>query len=307
MPNHETLRAVVIGLGRMGMHHVRACMDVSDVNLVAVFDQDTDLARTVAAETGAQPIDQLDALVHHADLAVIAAPTLFHADCALPLLKSGVSCLVEKPIAATDDEARAMIESATIGQASLGIGHVERFNPAISALVQAIENDLKDGAKITSLSARRINLKADRTYDTDAVLDLMIHDLDLFNTLKLGTVVTIDTEQDATDDQVTARLILASGVVASFDVSRVATEQDRGLVVETTLSSLHVDFTEKTVTRLVNGSAAPLPVEIQDPLRAQLKSFAATCQGQASIVATGEDGLAALELANDICRKAGLL
>ena len=126
MPNHETLRAAVIGLGRMGMHHVRACMDVSDVNLVAVFDQDTDLARTVAAETGAQPIDQLDALVHHADLAVIAAPTLVHAECALPLLKSGVSCLVEKPIAATDDEARAMIESATIGQASIGSGHRER-------------------------------------------------------------------------------------------------------------------------------------------------------------------------------------
>lgn len=307
MPNHKTLRAAVIGLGRMGMHHVRACMDVSDVNLVAVFDQDATLAKKVAAETGTRPIDQLGALINQVDLAVIAAPTRVHADCALPLLKSGVSCLVEKPIAVTEDEARAMIESATLGQAQLGIGHVERFNPAISALVQTIESDLKDGATITNLSARRLNLKADRTYDADAVLDLMIHDLDLFNTLKLGKVTTIETEQDATEDQVTARLVLESGVVASFDVSRVAAEQDRGLIVETTLSSLHVDFTEKTVTRLVDGSATPLPVESQDPLRAQLKSFAATCQGQTSRGATGQDGLVALKLANDIRRKAGLL
>ena len=307
MPNHETLRAAVIGLGRMGMHHVRACMDVSDINLVAVFDHDANLAKNVAEKTGAQPIDQLETLFQHTDLAVIATPTLVHAASAIPLLKSGVSCLVEKPMAATNDEARAMIESAAIGQAHLSIGHVERFNPAICGLAQAIESDLKDGATITGLSARRINIKADRSYHADAVLDLMIHDLDLFNTLKLGKVKTIETGQDATEDQVTAKLILVSGIVASFNVSRVATEQDRGMVVETTLSSLHVNFTEKTVTRLVDGSATPVPVGTQDPLRSQLQSFAATCQGRTSRVATGQDGLAALKLAEDIRRKAGLL
>lgn len=307
MPNHETLRAAVIGLGRMGMHHVRACMDVSDVTLVAVIDQDATLSKAVAADTGAHSIDQLDALDHQIDLAVIAAPTRVHAECAMPLLRSGVSCLVEKPIAVTEDEAQAMLESVTTGQAYLGIGHVERFNPAITTLVQAIENDLKNGATIKKFSARRLNLKADRTYDADAVLDLMIHDLDLFNTFSLGDMKTMETEQNATEDQVSARLILESGVVASFDVSRIATEQDRGLIVETTLSSLHVDFTKKTVTRLIDGSLTPLPVDSQDPLRAQLKSFAATCQGQSPRGATGQDGLAAVKLANDIRRKAGLL
>ena len=307
MTNQSAMRAAVIGLGRMGMHHVRACTDASNLNLVAVFDQRADVTRRVAEDTGSQAAASLESLHGQIDVAVVAVSTQHHADSAVSLLQSGVSCLVEKPISATEAEAVAMIEAASDGGAHLRIGHVERFNPAITLLKSTLDADLKNGDKIESLSARRLNLAADRTYDVDAVLDLMIHDLDLLNTMAVGTITSVECASGSTEHRTTATLKLDSGVSASFDVSRVAETQDRSLTIETTGSTLDLDFTAKTVTRTVNGMAEPLGIDAIDPLRAQLASFIAAVGDAESDVATGQEGLAALQLANRIRTSAGLL
>ena len=291
----------------MGMHHVRTCTDTANVTLAAVFDERPDVTTQVAKDTGSQAATDLDALLDQIDMAIIAVPTQHHAAIAVPLLSSGVSCLVEKPIAATDDDAVVMINAAAAGKACLRIGHVERFNPAITSLKFALDDDLKNGSRVTSLSARRFNPAADRSYDVDAVLDLMIHDLDLLNTLEVGAVTSISCAPGSTEHHVTAMLALDSGVTASFDVSRVASTQDRSLSIETTESVLKLDFTEKTVTRIVDDLSTPLVVDKTDPLRAQLASFIAAVRGGETAAATGQDGLAALRLANRVRENAGLL
>lgn len=291
----------------MGMHHVRACTDSSDVTLVAVFDERPDVTTQVANETGSCAATNLDALLDQIDVAIIAIPTQHHAATAVRLLSSGVSCLVEKPIAATDDDALAMIDAAAENEVCLRIGHVERFNPAITSLKSALDSDLKNGGKVTALAAQRLNLAADRSYDVDAVLDLMIHDLDLLNAMGVGMVTSVACTPGSTEHRVTATLALDSGVTASFDVSRVALTQDRGLSITTTDSVLELDFTAKTVTRIVDDVSTPLRVDKTDPLRAQLASFVTAVRGGKSTVASGQDGLAALRLANRVRDTAGLL
>lgn len=307
MANQTALRAAVIGLGRMGMHHVRACMDAKSTNLIAVYDSQAQLTKNVAEETGSTAVRALPDLLDQIDIAIIAAPTLRHLDTALPLLESGISCLVEKPIAASEDDAVAMINAAASSGAHLHVGHVERFNPAITSLRKALDADIKAGAKISGLSAKRLNLKMDRQYDADAVLDLMIHDLDLLNTLKLGEISEVKVELNCTEHNVAAELVLEMGATALFDVSRVADQQDRQLVIETDLASLHADFTGKTVVRSTGGSKTALPVEATDALRAQLQSFVEACKDETTVVATGEEALTALRLANRIRASAGLL
>ncbi len=301
------MRAAVIGLGRMGMHHVRACSDASNLNLVAVFDERADTTEQVAKETGSQAITNLEGLVGLVDVAVIAVPTQYHATMAVPLLRSGVSCLVEKPISATKDDAIAMIDAAADCDACLRIGHVERFNPAITLLKSILKDDLENGSRIKSISARRLNLASDRSYDVDAVLDLMIHDLDLLNTIRVGAVTAIECTPGSTEHRATSTLTLDTGVSASFDVSRVAETQDRGLSIETTSSTFDLDFTAKTVTHTVDGIPKALVVDAIDPLRTQLASFIAAVGGAESDVATGQDGLVALQLANRVRAGAGLL
>lgn len=307
MTEHTAVRAAVIGLGRMGMHHVRACADTPGVNLVAVLDERPDITIRVAKETGCLGSTNLDGLLGQIDIAVIAVPTQHHVSTAVPLLQSGVSCLVEKPIASNENDAAMMINAAATGDVCLRVGHVERFNPAIASLTSALDRDLKNGSSIKSISSRRLNIAVDRPYDIDAVLDLMIHDLDLLNVLEVGTVTSIECEPGTTEHRVTVTLALDSGVTASLDVSRVASDQDRGLSIETTDSILEVDFTAKTVTSVVDGVSTALMVDETDPLRAQLAAFVAAIRGEESIVATGQDGLAALRLANRIRESAGLL
>ncbi|MDG2242460.1 MAG: Gfo/Idh/MocA family oxidoreductase [Rhodospirillaceae bacterium] len=307
MADQKKLRAAVIGLGRMGKHHVAACVDTDAINLIGVYDAQPNLASQVATETGCEALADIDNLTTQIDLAIIAVPTQFHTAIALPLLSSGISCLVEKPMAATEQGAQELIEAAAKGDSYIGIGHVERFNPAISALRASLESDLANGCRVTSFSARRLNLKASRTYDVDAVLDLMIHDLDLLIELDLGAVASIECAHNSTEDCVSASLNLDSGITASFDVSRIAASQNRSLTIETTGSTFDLKFTTRAVTRTFSGDATPLNVKEIDPLRAQLASFIAFIGGDNSRMATGEDGRAALQLANRVRDRAGLL
>jgi predicted dehydrogenase len=307
MAYQKKLHAAVIGLGRMGKHHVQACIDSDAVDQVSVYDERLEVTTEIAKETGSHAIINIDNLETQIDLAIVAVPTQFHASITLPILSSGISCLVEKPIAATEADTVAMIDATAKNRAFLGIGHVERFNPAITALRSSLASDLANGCRVTSFAARRLNLKAKRAYDVDAVLDLMIHDLDLLVELGIGAVSSIECAKGGTEDCVSASLNLDSGITASFDVSRVAPSQNRGLTIETTGSTYELDFTSRAVTRTVGGQATQLIVEEVDPLRTQLASFIASMSGQESVVANGESGRAALHLANRIRNEAGLL
>ena len=287
----------------MGMHHVRACHDVKGVELVAVLDHKPDWAVQVGAETQSLVAADLESLVGKIDIAVVAVPTADHCETASFLLREGISCLVEKPIALTEPDAEDMIAAASHGGAVLQIGHVERFNPAVLQLV----SHLSPTNPIQRMTVRRHNTFSDRTYDVDAVMDLMIHDLDLMALMPIGNIVEVTIDEDAHRHKVAARLNCETETIVELSVDRQADDPQRDLKLETPSGTLTLDFIEQRLTRQNLSGSEDLPVERGDALRLQLAAFVEAVQTGTCSGATGSDGLNALHLANRIRTAAGLI
>lgn len=290
----------------MGRHHARACAEASDVDLVAVCDPQESALYSVAEELGCPGVKNTDALADKIDMAIIAVPTQLHASVAVPLLRGGVACLIEKPIAVLEDDALDILQAAATSGAALRIGHIERFNPAITALRQTLPKN----ARVASLTAERCNPAQDREYDADAVLDLMIHDLDLMGFLSLSkaepTPDTVKIEGGASFHATAANLKLTGGGVARFDVDREATSPRRTLTINSENTTYVVNFNTREVTVVEDAGKRAVPVGAADALRTQLASFVSAVRGKPSDTALGEDALTALRLANTIRTAAGL-
>lgn len=297
------LKAAVIGLGRMGMHHVRACVDTAGVDLVAILDHKPDWAVKVGAETQSLVAADLESLIGKVDFAIVAVPTADHASTAIPLLDHGIACLVEKPIAGTAEDAEAMIAAATRGGTHLQVGHIERFNPALDTLTAVLES----AEPVRRILAQRHNLPDGRAYDVDVVLDLMIHDLDLLTLFAGNQPESIAIEGPSDEHYVEAHLAYATDMHVVLSVNRQATQPARTMRVETNGGTYVIDYSTQTVHRLSSTGSEPVPVTSADALRRQLVSFARTIRSGSVTGASGEDGLRALRLANRVRARAGLI
>lgn len=307
--SNGTLRVALFGLGRMGSHHLRAIRERDDLRLVAVADHGSEHAKRVAAESGCECVPDPRDLVGRVDAVVVAVPTNQHREVAEPLLEAGVACLVEKPIAGTRDDSRALIDAAERGGAVLQIGHVERFNPAVAVARETLADEIAVGG-VLAVKARRANPACDRSFDVDAVLDLMIHDLDLLGALVPGAIERVEAiPADCTFDRTRARLDAVNGASVELFVDRAAEAMVRDLVVETATARVRVDYAARTVwrTALDEPSAEiELAVPTSDPLRAQLDAFVRAVRGEQEAEVDGRAGLAALELAERVRAAAGL-
>ena len=274
---------VLIGVGVMGRNYLRAAKSAG-IEIAAVHDINADHARTAAAEFGCAFVDDLSA----ADIkaAVIAVPTAAHAVTAAALLKRGVHCLVEKPLAATEAECRALIEAAAINNVVLQIGHIERFNPAIAAL----RAKKLDPATITSVTARRMGPASARVTDVSVVVDLMVHDLDIVLALKPMAVTRV--EAHGSRDHAETQLTFADGTTASLTASRTSSTRVRDLHVSTRDGGYHLDYIAKS---LATGNA--LETLTGDALAAALAHFLACIQMNRRPDVTGEQALDVMKLA----------
>jgi predicted dehydrogenase len=321
---HDPLRLAVLGLGRMGRHHLAALRERSDVEIVAVGDHGSRSARDVAAELAAgtgrecHVVTRTAEVVGLADAAIVAVPTAAHADVASTLLVGGVACLVEKPIAASAAEAERMIAAADAGRAVLQIGHIERFNPAFVALCDHLGDELADGS-VRWIAAQRTSRADGRTFDVDAVLDLMIHDLDLLEYVTgprhTGTALDVYAlEPTATFERASAWLERGrdgDSVELSVELvtDRAAAEAVRTFTVESPTWLLRADLDARTLKRRPSsggGAVEEVPVPASDPLRAQLDAFLRAVRGRGPVAVDGAAGLAALRLAERIRATLGL-
>ncbi len=273
-------KLAVIGAGVMGRNHLRAAQN-GGIAIAGVFDSDLARARAAHTDFGATVLETLGSI----DAAIIAVPTAAHFPTALPLLKKGVHCLVEKPFAATESECRQMIEAAAVNRAVLQIGHIERFNPAVEALAA------RKPAGITRLTARRAGPASARVSDISVVLDLMVHDLDAILTLKPLAVTTVTAT--GTRDQAEAELTFADSATASLMASRVATERLRDLHISAADHRWHLDYIAKS---LAEDDGPPM-VFTGDALAAQMQDFIASIEGKRLPRVTGEAALAVMKLA----------
>jgi predicted dehydrogenase len=238
------IRVGVIGCGHLGKIHARLLAGREDCQLVGVVDPAFVVAREVAEGHGCEAFADPQELVGRVDAAIVAAPTGLHAEVAIPLLKQGVDLLIEKPLAASVEDARAIVVTARRFGRTVAVGHVERFNPAWELARQ------QPGRPLFVESARLAPFTY-RSLDVGVVFDLMIHDIDLVLSLEPGRLERIEADgliaTGGHEDAVKARLTFGSGLVADLSASRIYPTLTRRLSMWTSESMVAVDFNAKTV------------------------------------------------------------
>jgi predicted dehydrogenase len=219
----RNLRAAVVGAGHLGKIHARVYHQRSGVELVGIVDLKEERAKKLAETFGARGATRLEDL-GDLDVVSVATTTSHHAEVAIPLLRRGVSVLVEKPIASTLEEADTMIEAAAKSGATLSVGHSERFNPALRAV-----RDLDIRPRFVEV--HRLAPFSFRSQDVGVVLDLMIHDIDLLLRIVDSPIVGIEAVGGSlltgSEDLANARLRFANGCVANLTASRASLEPMR--------------------------------------------------------------------------------
>lgn len=300
----------VIGVGALGRHHARHLATFHGVELVGVHDLDLERAAAVASETGTRAFADLDELLHRVRAVTIAVPTSAHAAVGLRALEAGVPVLMEKPLAASLEEADRLVAAAAARGLQLQVGHIERFNRAI----RAAGDHLGD---IRYFESSRLAPFQPRGTDVAVVLDLMIHDLDLLLHLTGGAEVT-DVRASGVAvmtshlDIATARVEFANGAVATVTSSRIARERVRRLRMFQPNGYFSLDLGAGTGTFMrirpgvAPGAATSLAQLVEqvsleappaDALGLELASFVQAVRGERAAVVTGEEGRAALGLA----------
>jgi predicted dehydrogenase len=264
------MRLAVVGAGHLGRFHARVAANLSDARLVAVVDPIAFAREQVATETGAKPIADFRDLFGLVDAAIVATPTALHYDVARELLLGGIHVLVEKPITTTVAQAEELVNLADRQQLVLQVGHIERFNPAFTA----VSNRLHDPKYIT---ARRLSTYTFRSTDIGVVLDLMIHDIDAVLSLTQSPITRIEalgiSVMGNEEDMVDTRLHFASGCIAHLTASRVSYETVRSMQVFTDECCATIDFGARQA-RLVQPSAEILNRQFAvDALSADQKNY----------------------------------
>jgi predicted dehydrogenase len=291
-------RIGVLGTGYLGRLHARVLTEMPEADVVGFVEPDDSVAQEVAANLGLRRFASATALAADVDCAVVATPTTTHFDVARELLEAGCDVMIEKPITATLDEARDLIDIASRYDRLIQVGHVERYNPAIAAVAPYIRD-------VRYFEAERLGVFVGRSLDVDVLLDLMIHDLNLVVSLLRQRVTEIRAVgvPVLTDkvDITNVRLELENGAVANLTASRVSQERVRKVRFFASDCYVSVDTKEQEAKgyRLVGRSIQPLDltVEKKEPLRAELESFLQCVRERSRPIVSGEDGLDAVDLA----------
>jgi predicted dehydrogenase len=236
----------VIGIGNMGWHHARVLSLLRDADLVGVADPDAERGQLATEQFGCRWFGDYHAMFSEVEAVCIAVPTLLHHPVGLACLRAGVHVLIEKPIAASQDEATALIEAATAAGCLLQVGHIERFNPAFRELTKVVANE-----EVVVLEGRRHSPHSDRANDVSVVLDLMIHDIDLVLELAKAPVVRLAAaggrSAEGPIDYVNATLGFENGVVASLTASKMSHRKIRSLSAHCRSSLVETDFLNHTL------------------------------------------------------------
>jgi predicted dehydrogenase len=298
----------VIGVGDFGRNHVRVYRELDDAELVGVLDANPERARAVAAEYGTQVLPGIDALPGRVDAVSLAVPTVEHARVGCRLLEMGLDVLVEKPMAASLAEADQLVAAASKNGRLLQVGHVERFNPAITAVEKVVSRPL-------FFEVHRLGVFTPRSLDIDVVYDVMIHDLDILLALVNAAVADLKAVgiPILTDkiDIAHARIEFASGAVANVTASRVSTERVRKMRFFQEHEYISVDYARRDALRIrvastAAGSGLPqfyfekLTAEPEEPLRAELRAFLEAVRMRTQPRVDGSAGRRALELADQV-------
>src|ERR1019366_1219497 len=325
----KRVRVAVVGVGHLGKEHARILAGLPEVELVGVADVNLDQAQAVARRHNTQAFNDYWPLLNLVDAASIVVPTTYHVGVAREFLKRGIPLLVEKPLARTVVEAQELVDLADRHGAVLQVGHIERFNPAYE--------DLRSRPfRPKFVRAQRMGPFTGRSTDVGVVLDLMIHDLDLLLGLVQAPVRSVEAVgmscYGGHEDVANARLHFVTGCIAEVTASRASPTASRQMQLWGPEGYAEVDFGSRKLTlvqpseqvrrhgldpaRLDPASRSRIREELftrhlelltidgkaQDQLTCELQEFITCVKMGGTPRVTGQDGLAAVGLAEQVLR-----
>ncbi|MCH8126552.1 Gfo/Idh/MocA family oxidoreductase [candidate division KSB1 bacterium] len=316
----------VIGVGKLGIFHLQNLMQILNAEIIGVHDIDFNHGTKMASEYDIEYFKNCTDLLERVDAVTIAVPTISHFEVGLLAMQHGKAAFIEKPIAATIREAKQMVEYSSKNLIPLQIGHIERFNPAFRCLVLEETNPM-------FIEAHRLASFDLRGSDVAVVLDLMIHDIDLVLTIVNSPIKRIDANGVSvisdSEDIANARIQFENGCVANLTASRISLKKMRKMRLFQQNSYISMDFliglTEVyALKELPQNMAATTPIpwgviekdgyrkqityekkkdEEKNALKAELIAFVDAIQKGNKPIVTGEDGLRALEIADQILQQ----
>jgi len=300
----DRLRVGIVGVGSIGKNHARIYSELPGVEFSAILDTNPETASLVANQYGVKAVSTLAEFALLVDAATVATPTPYHYEVARLLVTEGKHLLIEKPITEAPDHAQELVRLAKEHGVVLQVGHVERFNPVLSALEKIL-------TKVGFIEVHRLSPYPFRSLDIGVVLDLMIHDLEVVLHLVRSPVKSVDAVGIAVlskgEDIANARIRFENGCVANITASRISPEKMRKIRIFQQTAYVSLDYQNQTgeIYRLVDGAITRSPVEIEkdEPLKRELQSFVECSRRGGQPVVSGSEAAAALELAIEITER----
>ena len=298
------LRVGVVGVGHIGSNHARIYAEIPATECTAVYDVDVARANSIAKKSGAAVAQSLDQFLGMIDAASVATPTNTHYEIGKKLLEHGKHLLIEKPITDNTTQASELAELAAKHELILQVGHVERFNPVLSALEEHLTHP-------RFIEAHRLSPYPDRSTEIGVVLDLMIHDLEVILHLVRSPVQSIDgvgvPVLSKSEDIANARIRFENGCVANVTSSRISPERMRKIRVFQEDAYLSLDYQNQSgeIYRRLHGRISRDKVQIarEEPLLQELTSFVECARTGRQPRVSGFQATAALALAVEITKK----
>ena len=297
------LRVGIVGVGVMGSNHARVLAELPGIELVAIADPDAALAEKVSGMLGCNAVaDHKSLIALGLDAVVVAAPTHLHHQVALDCIEAAIDLLVEKPIAPTVEEGREIVAAARRKGVKLMVGHVERFNPTVQAIKQAISSQ-----EILSIAITRVGPFPPRMSNVGVVIDLAVHDIDLIRWFTESEIVEVQPQLTRAiaerEDIALLQFRTASGVLAHINTNWLTPFKARTVHVATRDKYVIGDLLTRQVTECFgfqpdgSYSMRHLSVGHAEPLRSELLAFLRAVRTGAPPAVTGEEGVASLEIA----------
>lgn len=319
-------RVALVGLGTMGRNHLRVLGELDDAELVGICDLDANAVETLSRKHSVPGYTSWDEMYAREKpvAVVVAVPTRFHIEAGMAAIERGLHVLIEKPIAATLEEGRRLVDGAARAGVKLAVGHVERFNPAVRELQRRlVANEL---GRLFQVHARRQGPFPARIRDVGVVIDLATHDLDVMAHLAGGAVLRLygETEQrihTEHEDILNALLKFDTGLLGVLQVNWLTPTKvrelsvlgERGMFICNYLTQelvlyKNAEYAPADARRypraVVEGEAVAFPITKGEPLRLELRSFIDAAAGRGPVEVDGAAGLRALHLALAVVRSA---
>ena len=314
----KNIKVAVIGAGVMGRNHLKTYKTLQGVDLIGVYDIFPEAAQKAADMFGIKAFASMEDVAREVDAVSVVTTSVTHADVGEFFLDKGIHCLMEKPLATTEEGCLRLINAAAKNNVTLLVGHIEQFNPAVEQMHKILNN----AGMIRSLTTQRMSAASGRITDVDVAMDLMIHDIEVVLSLVKDKVKNIQAAAVRTPDHasgkdyITALLEFENGVTANLTASRITQARVRTLTVTTDTNYIDMDFISQSINvhsqgRMpyvnqeeipewmnygLKGSVEQLFIPTNQPLQAELNHFLSCIRGECTPRITGEHALEALRV-----------